>query len=43
LMDLLSPQLAITPQPGLDHPQPQCLAAERDPVKLAYRPKPRVG
>ena len=35
LVDMLSPLLAVSPNPGRDHPQPQCLAAERDPVPLA--------
>ena len=35
LMNALSPLLAIEPQPSLDHPQPQCLSTERDPVNLA--------
>jgi hypothetical protein len=35
LMDALSPLLAITPQPGLDHPQPQGLTTERNPMNLA--------
>src|SRR5262249_3255653 len=35
LMDALSPLLTIEPQPGLDHPQPQCLTTERDPMDLA--------
>ena len=35
LMNALSPLLAIEPQPSLDHPQPQCLTTERDPVNLA--------
>jgi hypothetical protein len=34
-MDALSPLLAIEPQPSLDHPLPQCLTTERDPVNLA--------
>jgi hypothetical protein len=32
LMDTLSPLLAIDPQLGLDHPQPQCLTTERNPM-----------
>ena len=35
LMDPLSPLLAIDPQLGLDHPQPQGLTTERDPMNLA--------
>ena len=35
LIDTLSPLLAIEPQPGLDHQQPQCLATERNPMHLA--------
>ena len=35
LMNPLAPLLAIEPQPVFDHPQPQRLAAERDPVHLA--------
>ena len=35
LMNALSPLLAIEPQPSLDHPQPQCLTTERDPMNLA--------
>jgi hypothetical protein len=35
LMDALSPLLAIKPQPRFDHPKPQRLTAERDPVNLA--------
>jgi hypothetical protein len=34
LMDALSPLLAIHPQLGLDHPQPQCLATEPNPMNL---------
>jgi len=34
LMDALSPLLAIHPQLGLDHPQAQCLATERNPMNL---------
>jgi len=33
-MDRLSPLLAIAPQPGFDHPQPQYLTAEHDPMSL---------
>jgi len=35
LMDTLSPLLAVEPQPGLDHPQSQCLTTERNPMNLA--------
>jgi hypothetical protein len=35
LMDTLSPPLAIAPQPGFDHPKPQCLPTERYPMNLA--------
>jgi hypothetical protein len=34
LVDMLAPLLAVSPNPGCDHPQPQRLAAERDPVPL---------
>ena len=34
LMDALSALLAIDPQLGLDHPQPQCLTTERNPMNL---------
>jgi hypothetical protein len=34
LIDALSPLLAIDPQPSLDHPQPQGLTTERDPMNL---------
>jgi hypothetical protein len=34
-MNLLPLLLAVSPNPGLDHPQPQRLTAERDPVDLA--------
>jgi hypothetical protein len=34
LMDALSPLLAIDPHLGSDHPQPQCLSTERDPMNL---------
>src|SRR5207244_3147739 len=36
LVDMLSPLLAVSPNPSRDHPPPQCLAAERDPVPLAH-------
>jgi hypothetical protein len=43
-MDLLSPLLAITPQRASIIHNRKRLVAERDRVKLAYRPpKPRVG
>ena len=35
LVDALAPLLAVSPNPELDHPQPQRLAAERDVVNLA--------
>jgi len=35
LMNALSPLPAVSPKPRLDHPQPQCLAAQRDRVNLA--------
>jgi hypothetical protein len=35
LMHALAPLLAIAPQPGFDHPQPQRLTTERDPMNLA--------
>ena len=35
LMDALPSLLAISPNPGRDHPQPQRLAAERDRMPLA--------
>src|SRR5262252_7937861 len=35
LMHALPPLLAIEPQPSLDHPQPQYLSTERDPMNLA--------
>jgi hypothetical protein len=33
-MDALSPLLAIDPQLGLNHPQPQCLMTEHNPMNL---------
>jgi hypothetical protein len=35
LMDALPPLLAISPNPGLQHPQPQRLTTERDSMRLA--------
>jgi hypothetical protein len=35
LVDTLPSLLAVSPNPGLDHPQPQRLTAERNPVHLA--------
>src|SRR5512133_3566068 len=35
LMDTLPPLLAIEPQPRFNHPEPQRLTAERDPMNLA--------
>ena len=35
LMDTLPPLLAIEPQPRFNHPKPQRLTAEHDPVNLA--------
>ena len=35
LMNALAPLLAVSPNPGRDHPQPKRLAAERDLVHLA--------
>ena len=35
LVDMLAPLLAVSPNPGRDHPQPQRLTAERDPMPLA--------
>src|SRR5215469_1894328 len=35
LMNALSPLFAIKPQPGFDHPKPQRLTTERNPMNLA--------